>query len=59
MGHDGANVRFVPVGAHTPAPEVFLARAMNGRASQQPVQAFPLAPIWARRNDVMGPVDFS
>ena len=53
LSNDGANVRFALVGGHDPAPKVFPAKALNGRASQQPAKAFSPAMARARRNFAM------
>lgn len=50
LSNDGADVRFALVGGHAPALEVFPAKAMNGRASQQSAKALSPAMAWVRRN---------
>ena len=50
LGHDDPDVRFALIGGHTFTPEVFLAKTMNGRASQRSAKAFSPAMARARRN---------
>ena len=59
MGQDGGNVQFTPVGGDAPAPEAFMAKAMNGRVPQQSTKAFSPATIRAQRYDATSPVDHS
>lgn len=61
LSNDGANVRFALVGGHEhdPAPKVFPAKALNGRASQQPAKAFSQAMARARRNFAMSFLDLT
>lgn len=59
LGQDGADVRFASIGGHAPAPEVFLAKTMNGRASLQSAKAFSSAAAWVRRNVVTSLVDLT
>jgi hypothetical protein len=59
LGQDGADVRFAPIGGHALTPEVFLAKAMNERASLQSTKAFPPATARVRRNVVTSLVDLT
>lgn len=58
LDHDGANVRFAPVGGHPPNPEVFLASVLDGGVPQQSAKDFSPATIRARCNVVMSLGDF-
>ena len=59
LNQDGADVRFALGGGHAPALEVFLAKAMNGGASQQSAQALSPAMARVRRNLAMSLLDLT
>ena len=59
LGHDDPDVRFALIGGHTFTPEVFLAKAMNGRTSLQSVKALSPATARVRRNVVTSLVDLT
>ena len=59
LSNDGADVRFALVGGHAPALEVVLAKAMNGRASQQSAKALSPALARVRRNLAMSLLDLT
>lgn len=59
LNDDGADVRFALVGGHAPDPEVFPAKAMNGRASQQSEKAFSPAMVRAERNLAISLLDLT